>query len=392
MPSSRRQISTTARPVAASSENAGSDGGGALDEEPDGLRAGYRGELGGVEGAVPIVGPEGRGQSQRGHSEDGFALDAERLAARGEHAQAGTAAEQAMGHLGGGPHEVLAVVEEQEQLLRAQVVDERVEGRLPGLRLDPQGPGDLGDDEPGVADGGELDEPGAVALEVIGRGLQREARLAGAADPDEGDQATGVEQARDLGELPLASHEGGDLERQVRGGPGCRAERRERPPQARRGELVDVLGPLEIAQAMLALVEQLDARGQLVGDQDGGGARGEHLAAVPDGEQAGDPVEGGPEEVAVARLGGPRVDRHAHAQRPAGRPGVALEGVLALEGGQRVPPRVGRRRPAARRPSSSRPSRRPARRPPGAARRAPRGRPPSPRGAPPRAACSPRCR
>ena len=164
-----------------------------------------------------------------------------------------------MRHVGDGADEVLAVVEEQEQLLGAQVVDERVERGLPGLRLDPQGAPDLRDHEICVAERRELDQPGAVALaiEAIRRSLQREPRLAGAAHADQRHQATGRQEPRDVRQLPLAPNERGDLEREVRGMRRGGAQRRELAPQSRRDELVDVLGPVQVAQPMLAQVDQL---------------------------------------------------------------------------------------------------------------------------------------
>ena len=78
--------------------------------------------------------------------------------------------------------EVLAVVENQEQLLRTHVVDERVHRRLSRLGLETQVTADLRRHEVGVGEQRQLDEPGAIAIAVEGIGcdLQAEAGLAGA--------------------------------------------------------------------------------------------------------------------------------------------------------------------------------------------------------------------
>ena len=208
-------------------------------------------------------------QCQRGHGEECLPVDAEGFTTRRQDAEGGAAAQQAMGHVGSGGDEVLAVVEEQQELLRAQVVDDRVDRGLPGLLLDPQGAPDLGDEELRVAERRELDQPGAVAIAVEGiRGnLQFEARLAGATDTDQCDQATPHQQAPDLGQLPLASHERGDLGSEVGRVLGHRAERRELAAQPRRHDLVDMLGPVQVPQAMLAQVDELGPRHLVVGHE-----------------------------------------------------------------------------------------------------------------------------
>jgi hypothetical protein len=192
-------------------------------------------------------------------------------------------------------------VEKQEHLLGAQVVDDRVDRGLPGLLLDAQGAADLPNDEPGVDDGRELDQPDTVAVAIgeVRRSPQHQAGLPGASHAHQGDQATGGQQAPHIRQLPLASHERGDLEREVRQKYSRRSHRRELATQSRRRELVDVLGSIQVTQPMVALVDQLSVRGQPVRNEARRHPRDEHLAAVPDCPQTGDPVEGRTKVVAI---------------------------------------------------------------------------------------------
>ena len=92
-----------------------------------------------------------------------------------------------------------------------------------------------------------------------------------------------------------------------------------------------MLGLVEVAQPVLAKVQQLGTRGQPIADEDGRHAREQHLAAVPDREQPRDPVERRTEEVAVACVGGPRVKRHPDPDRSDGMLGQVRETDLARE-------------------------------------------------------------
>ena len=73
-------------------------------------------------------------------------------------------AEEVLDEAGGRLDQVLAVVEQQEQVLAAQEVGDRGDRGLRRGDLDAQGPGDLGGDEVGLAQRRELDQPGAVAM------------------------------------------------------------------------------------------------------------------------------------------------------------------------------------------------------------------------------------
>ena len=162
--------------------------------------------------------------------------------------------------------------------------------------------------------------------------------------------------------------------------------------QARRHELEGVLGLVEVAQPVLAKVQQLGTRGQPVADEDGRHARQQHLAAVSDREQPRDPVERRTEEVAVARVGGTRVERHPDTDGSDGMLAKIRETDLARERRDQARRRLVEAREEAvagrlddRRLREPRP-------PPAGSRRGRRGGRASRPDAPPRGACSPRCR
>ena len=172
----------------------------------------------------------------------------------------------------------------------------------------------------------------------------------------------------------------------------ARSQGRELAAQARGDELEDLLGPVEVAQPVLAQVHELAARRQPARHERRARARDEHLVAMADREQARHTVERRPEEVGIADLGAPGVDRHPDAQAARLGPVVPFERALALDrGGHRGLGVVeGREHPVAGR-LDDRPARFLDRGPEHGVMRG-EGEPPSRPGAPPRAACSPRCR
>ncbi len=99
--------------------------------------------------------------------------------------------------------------------------------------------------------GGQLHgpDPAGELVQHLRRHLQRQAGLAGAAEPVERDQAVPPERVTHLGELPLPANEAGQLGRQVVGDGLQRAQRRgvagqaSCPPPAR-GGCRDVASPL----------------------------------------------------------------------------------------------------------------------------------------------------
>ena len=101
---------------------------------------------------------------QRRHAEDDLARDPESLTAGGQDPQAGAAPEERLRDGRARVDQVLAVVEDEQDLAVAQMLDDELDVRL-GLPLpDAEHVGHGLDDEGGVADCRELDQPHAVAV------------------------------------------------------------------------------------------------------------------------------------------------------------------------------------------------------------------------------------
>ena len=274
--------------------------------------------------------------------EHGLARDGQRLAAGGQDPEAGRALEQSFGEPGGAVDEVLRVVEEQQDVL---VGEERGHGRGRGDARDlgcAQCAGDLGRDLRRIAQWGQLGQPDTVreSVEEMARRLEHQPRLARPTRPDQGDQPMLLEQGGDLAELLVTADEARQLYRQVRAARAERAERGERTREVLDDHLVHLLGSVDIAQAVGAQVDQLDGRRQPIAGEDGGDRRADDLAAVGDGEDPGDAVEGGAEVVPVARLRLARVEGHPDAQlaglAPSCRAKRPLGSKCGVDGGDRV--------------------------------------------------------
>ena len=156
--------------------------------------------------------------------------------------------------------QVLAVVEHEQELLRAQEVEQGLVERLTHTGLHAERGGERFDDRVRLTDGRELAEPRAVvvAREDVGGDLGREPGLAHAAHAGEGHDPRVVERARDVCQLALASDETGGLERQVARERIERSQRREVVFKIVVTDLQHVFGSLEVTEAMLTEIEERD--------------------------------------------------------------------------------------------------------------------------------------
>ena len=172
------------------------------------------------------------------------------------------------------------------------------------------------------------------------RDLEREPRLTDATDPGERDEPRLVERVDDRGPFGFAADERAELRRQVAAKHVERVQRRELRPKIGVHDLEHALGPRDVAQAVLAEVEQRGARVELVVRQLLGRERHHHLASVRGAHQARGPVERRPVVVAVTLFGGAGVDAHADAQSSGQAPVRATEGALCRRARRaRRPPR-----------------------------------------------------
>ena len=240
----------------------------------------------------------------------------------------------------GGVEHLLEVVDHEEELLLGEVRRELLPGRL----VDAERLRDLRQDELGIGDRRERHEEDAVreVLDQLGRRLQREPGLPGAARPGQRDRAdVGPAQELDhLGDLAVAPDERRRLHGQVRRPVLERAERREPLGQPVEHQLEQALRLGQVLQPVLAEVREREP-GVLLGQQVVRGVRDQHLPAVPGRADPRAPVDPDP-DVALRgrrRLGG--VDAHPDPELPPVRPRVAGEGSLPLA---RRPERVARPR------------------------------------------------
>ena len=298
---------------------------GAIDEQPHGL------EL------QQGVGGQGRarvGNGQRLDRVRDLAGHVEVLAARREQPDPGARLEKLFGQVGARVHEVLAVVEDDEELAVANELDERLDHGAARLLHDAEHGRDRLGNQPCIGDRRKLDEPDAVGkfVEHVGRDLQRQPRLAETAHPEQREQRRFLEQLSHLGLTALAADERRHLLRQVVRRRLERAEGREVLAQLGMHRLVDVLRAREVAQPHTAQVAQRDPCRQLLPDRLHGSLREQDLATVGSPHDACGAVDGAAEVVVVAMLGRARVHAAAYGQRdPAGGRGIG-ERELEIKG------------------------------------------------------------
>ena len=176
----------------------------------------------------------------------------------------------------------------------------------------------------------ELDEPGAVAepSQELRRDLHRETGLAHTTDARERDDARVLERLDDDRAMS-SSRPTNDVIWSGRFVGNASSERSGGKSRRERGmhDLEDPLGLPEVAQAVLAEIDELDARASRTSSL--GRERHHDLAAVRDRHQPRRAVQRGAVVVAVADLGRARMDAHAHPQRPGRRPRLGRERELA---------------------------------------------------------------
>ena len=257
-----------------------------------------------------------------------------RLVASDPHVR--TAREDALGEPAGRVEQVLAVVEHEQQVLRAQELDDAALERRarPGLhaRGSPPRPGPWRPDRPPRASS-QSHAPSAKCGSSLGRDLDREPGLADAADAGERDEARRRRAPSPTRmQLVVATDERRQLHRQVARERVERSQGRESRRPARRRDLEDPLGPREVAQAVLAEVEQRHAVGEVVSDELLGHVRDHDLPTVRGRGHARRAVDRRSVVVAVAELGRAGVQAHPDPQRTL-RPLEIDERALPGDGG-----------------------------------------------------------
>ena len=226
---------------------------------------------------------------------------------------------------------MLAAVEDEQPGAVPEMVQHRGGQVAPWLLDDAEGRRDRLEDEVGVDDGPELDQPRplVVVVEVIGRQAEAQPRLADAARSDEGQERRDAQDRPGVGELAVAPDEARQLARQVAGATARGPERPEFADEPVGGDLVQPLEPDEVLEPVLAEVDQGDVRGQVAADEVVAHLGDEDLTAMAGRADPGGHVDVDPDVALVGadRLAGVEAhpDLHPDVARPAARPrpGVA---------------------------------------------------------------------
>src|SRR5262249_23894348 len=135
------------------------------------------------------------------------------LATGHENRQACTALCERGHELGASSQQMLGVVENQQQLLRREMAQERIRKALARTLLESKHMGNRLRNELCVRQSRQLHQPHAVRVSVadLQGELQCEPALAAAARSTKGEQACPIHQPLELGELLLTSDEAGQL-------------------------------------------------------------------------------------------------------------------------------------------------------------------------------------
>ena len=189
--------------------------------------------------------------------------------------------------------QVLTVVEHEQQSSRRQMLEHHVLEAAASKGLQPQRCAERLPHRIRIRDRRELTQPRAVREvgDDLRRDVQRQARLADAADAGQGYQRRLPHQIGERADLGLAADERRDLTRQIAGQRIQRTQRRELRTQLRQIHLEHTHRRLQIAQPVLAQVDEVDTFGQLPKYQRRRGTRDHQLPAVRHRHQPRAPVQ-----------------------------------------------------------------------------------------------------
>ncbi len=177
---------------------------------------------------------------------------------------------------------MLAVVDHEQELGVAQALEHVVEQRAVRPLAHVENAGDRLDHQLRVEHRGQVDQPGAFAglRGHPGGDLDRQPCLSRPAGARQGDQTGPAEQVRELGELPLAPDEAGELDQQVVAAGIRGSQRRKLARQIGVLELEEALGTVPVTQPVHAEVAQGRLRGEVLARELAHGRGHEDLAAM----------------------------------------------------------------------------------------------------------------
>ncbi len=215
------------------------------------------------------------GNGQGRHRIRSLAGHVQGLAARREELESRAGLHELLREVGARVDQVLAVVENHEELAVPDELDERLDHRAAGLLHDSEYRGHRLRHQARIGHRRKFDEPDAVGklVEHVCGNLQRQPRLADAADAEQREDRDPGEELFHLGLPALAADERGRLPWQVVGRRFERAQRRKVLPQLRMKHLINVLGAREIAQSHASEVAERHTVRQPLADRFDDGSR-----------------------------------------------------------------------------------------------------------------------
>jgi hypothetical protein len=176
----------------------------ALDEQP------HRGCLGNL--LERLASSVECGNFERGHGPDGFSVDSKRLSTGRHDVDPRTRARDVLNDFGARGSKVLAIVENDEELTRAESRDQGSQRRLIAVERGPHGGCNGRWHKRTLSQCRQLYQPHTMS-EIRHRGArsrQRQARFADSTDPDECDNALLTEQLSNPASVLIASDERGE--------------------------------------------------------------------------------------------------------------------------------------------------------------------------------------
>ena len=281
-----------------------------------------------------------RRDAQRRHPQQPLAGHAERLPARRQHPHPRRGTQDRLGQRGRLVEQMLTVVQHDQRLFAREVVAHALGQRPPRAWLHRQRGDDHLREQVGVVGRGELTQPHTIGEpgQHFRSDLEREARLAHTADPGQRHEPRLGECLRHPRDVVVAAHERRQLHRQV---PRERVERphtREVARQLRMHDLEHHLGATQVAQTLLAEIDQRAPLGQRVAREVRGRTRTQHLTAVTRAHDPRRPIQRRAVVVPVPLLALTGVHTHPHPQRPGLLPRLRAQRALRLDRrAQRVP-------------------------------------------------------
>jgi hypothetical protein len=255
--------------------------------------------------------------SREGSCQSRSPRDSEAFATGGEHSDVWRRRQDDLQQRTRRTEDVFAIVDDEQQLSAAQMVDKTIEHPgCPSLLMpDPEGSGEGRSHPVRIVDDRQFHQPGTLGkgLGEFGSHLQREACLARSPHTGDRDQSMGTDQVSHLLQFALPTDEGGELQWKIVIHRFERPERWEVRIEAGGDHLVQALGFTQILQAVSAEIEKFELALPARPKNGLRRFRNHDLTAVTHIHDAGGGTHGKAEDVVSPPFRLPRVQPDPHA-------------------------------------------------------------------------------